>query len=371
MSHPLVSIVIDNYNYGRFIAAAVQSALDQTYPNIEVVVVDDGSTDESRVVIAGFGDRITTVFQENAGQSAAFNAGFNASRGDIVIFLDSDDAIRPEAAATIVAQWRPGVAKAQWCLSSVDAEGRFLGSIFPNYPPGLSSDDIRREVLRSALYPCPPTSGNAYARWFLEKVLPVNVLRQGTDGPLNAVAPLYGEIVTLDRVLSYYRVHGANDGAQKSLAPQKFARFIEMDMARSSFLRRHAMRLDFDVVGEPNDRAILHLQYRIASLKLRPQDHPVKGETLAGAVRLALAAAMTGRDRLVSRLLIGAWCVAVAASPRPVAERLIAWRFAPQSRSPALTALLRRFRILRHPATGESHDDMNLPQKLMRRAAEA
>jgi glycosyltransferase involved in cell wall biosynthesis len=371
MSDPSVSIVIDNFNYGRFVAAAIQSALDQTYPHVEVVVVDDGSTDDSRAVISRFADRVTTIFQENAGQSAAFYTGFRASRGDIVIFLDSDDAIRPEAVATIVAHWRPGVTKAQWCLSAVDAEGGFLGSIFPNYPPGLTSDDVRREVLRTALYPCPPTSGNAYARWFLEKVLPVHVLRQGTDGPLNAVAPLYGETVTIDRALSYYRVHGSNDGAQKFLVPERFARFIEMDMARSAFLRRHALRLDFDVIGEPNDHAILHLQYRLASLKLCPEKHPVEGETLGDAVRLAISAAATGRDRPVSRVLVALWCLALALSPRRVAEKLVTWRFVPESRSPVLNKILRWLRILREPEVGDRREEMNLPAKLGRRPAEA
>jgi len=166
-------------------------------------------------------------------------------------------------------------------------------------------------------------------------------------------------------------VHGSNDGAQKCLVPEKFARFIEMDMARSMFLRRHAMRLDFDVVGEPNDRAILHLQYRLASLKLLPEKHPVKGETLGGAIRLALAAAATGRDRVISRILVALWCLAVTLAPRRMAEQLITWRFVPESRSPALNAVLRWLHILREPAPDERREEMNLPAKLGRRPAEA
>ncbi|MCC2671779.1 MAG: glycosyl transferase, partial [Armatimonadetes bacterium] len=77
----LASVIINNYNYARYLPEAVESALAQTYPHTEVVVVDDGSTDHSRAVLAGYGDRLRTVFQENGGQASAFNAGFAASRG--------------------------------------------------------------------------------------------------------------------------------------------------------------------------------------------------------------------------------------------------------------------------------------------------
>ena len=63
---PLVSIVVNNYNYARFLRDAVMSALAQTYPRVEVIVVDDGSTDESREVIASFGDSVVPVLKETA-----------------------------------------------------------------------------------------------------------------------------------------------------------------------------------------------------------------------------------------------------------------------------------------------------------------
>ena len=79
-NNPLVSILINNYNYGYFLGAAIESALSQTYQNIEIIVVDDGSTDNSREIIAHYGNHIIPILKENGGQASAFNAGFAASR---------------------------------------------------------------------------------------------------------------------------------------------------------------------------------------------------------------------------------------------------------------------------------------------------
>src|ERR1700719_288784 len=87
----LVSIIIPNYNYARYLRIAIDSALAQTYAPVEVIVVDDGSTDNSREVIESYGDRITPIIKTNGGHGSALNAGYAASRGEIVIFLDADD----------------------------------------------------------------------------------------------------------------------------------------------------------------------------------------------------------------------------------------------------------------------------------------
>ena len=80
----LVSIIVNNYNYGRFLGEAIDSALGQTYPRLEVIVVDDGSTDNSRDVISSYAGQLTALLKCNGGQASAFNAGFAASRGEVV-----------------------------------------------------------------------------------------------------------------------------------------------------------------------------------------------------------------------------------------------------------------------------------------------
>ena len=82
---PLVSILINNYNYADFLDHAIRSALDQarSYEPVEIVVVDDGSTDHSRQIIKSYAGAIVGIFKENGGQASAFNAGVRASRGEI------------------------------------------------------------------------------------------------------------------------------------------------------------------------------------------------------------------------------------------------------------------------------------------------
>jgi glycosyltransferase involved in cell wall biosynthesis len=95
MTSPVVSVVIPTYNYGRFVTAAVDSVLAQTRPADEIIVIDDGSTDDTRDRLAGCRDRITYVYQANQGLPAARNTGIRAARGDLIAFLDSDDLWHP------------------------------------------------------------------------------------------------------------------------------------------------------------------------------------------------------------------------------------------------------------------------------------
>src|SRR5438445_9254645 len=95
MNKDLVSVVIATYNYGRFVTQAVESVLAQTYVNIEIIVVDDGSDDDTREQLAPYGDRIRYIYQENQSVAAARNTGIRAATGDLIAFLDADDVWHP------------------------------------------------------------------------------------------------------------------------------------------------------------------------------------------------------------------------------------------------------------------------------------
>ncbi len=107
---PGISVVIPNYNHTRYLSAAIESALHQTCPPLEVIVVDDGSTDECRAAVAEFGARVRYVYQENQGLAGARNTGLRLARGELVGLLDADD------------QWMPTFAASMLALASQDPE---------------------------------------------------------------------------------------------------------------------------------------------------------------------------------------------------------------------------------------------------------
>ena len=111
MSGPLVSVVIPAHNYGRYLAGAVESALGQTYAPLEVIVVDDGSTDDTAEVLGRFAGRIRVLRLDGRGVAIARNAGLFAAEGEYVLFLDADDLLLPEAVAHLAGhlQARPEV----------------------------------------------------------------------------------------------------------------------------------------------------------------------------------------------------------------------------------------------------------------------
>jgi GT2 family glycosyltransferase len=124
----LVSVVIPSYNRERILGRAIESALGQTYTNVQVVVADDGSSDDTRTVAESYGARVTYVHQQNAGVAAARNLGLRHARGEFIAFLDSDDEWRPwKIDAELAAMRRHPEAGIVWTdMESVDENGRLI-----------------------------------------------------------------------------------------------------------------------------------------------------------------------------------------------------------------------------------------------------
>ncbi len=123
-----VSVIIPNYNYARFLPAAVESVLAQTYTNVEVIVVDDGSTDDSLAVLSRYNDNIRLVEQENAGVCIARNRGVKESSGELVAFLDADDVWLPEKLEKQIEAYGsdPNTGLIHVGVQDIDAEGGLL-----------------------------------------------------------------------------------------------------------------------------------------------------------------------------------------------------------------------------------------------------
>lgn len=213
-TQPLVSVLITNYNYASYLGEAIDSALNQTYPNLEVIVVDDGSTDRSREIIASYQDRIIPVLQENHGQAAAVNAGFATSKGEIICFLDADDVWLPtkveEVVKAIVSASNAAVVYHK--IQNIDKEGSLMGLPWPPHP--VIRGDISHKVAQTGgWWPWPPSTALSFTRTFLTQVLdiPEQEYRFFADAYPADLAPFFGNIVGLNQVLSYFRLHGANN----------------------------------------------------------------------------------------------------------------------------------------------------------------
>lgn len=178
-SFPLVSILINNYNYDSFLADAINSALNQSYPHTEVIVVDDGSTDKSREVLAQYTGQVHTILKNNGGQASAFNAGFAACRGLIICLLDSDDFFCENKVEEIVKVYQSH-SNIGWCfhgLSYVDKLGESCymndSEILNKQPTGIVDARDLLVLQGKIRFIAPATSALTFLRSTLDKIIPV------------------------------------------------------------------------------------------------------------------------------------------------------------------------------------------------------
>lgn len=352
--HPLVTIVVNNYNYETYLRTAIDSALNQSYPRVEVVVVDDGSTDSSGKLIAEYGARIVPVLKRNGGQGSAFNAGFAASRGDYVMFLDADDVLYPQAVQTVVEQWRPGIIDTIFRLDLVDADGKHL-DVFPARSIAFDTGDQRATLLTTGRYSSTVTSGHAYTRAFLEQVLPVPEadFRICADGYLITMAPLYGHIAAIETCLGQYRKHGKNlwaiSGGSTPLAV--FRRSIDFDLKKYKHLTLRAEALGLSVDARLGSRDHQHLVQRIASLRMGPDSHPLVDDRLPRLTFDGIRAIWLHSEyRWPRKCLLMAWFAWVGIMPPALASPAIAWLLSTQARPRLLDVLVKRLRRINRTA---------------------
>ncbi|MDP8907582.1 MAG: glycosyltransferase [Chloroflexota bacterium] len=326
----MLSVVVNNHNYGRFLPAALDSALGQQGARIEVVVVDDGSDDCSRDVIRGYGDRVRVVLQDNLGQRAAFNAGLDAARGDVVVFLDADDVLAPGTVAAVSDAFTrtPGTARVVFRLAVVDGEGRPNGRHLPSLSVALPNGDVRARVLaRPDDLPWPPTSGNAFATWALRKVMPLHLdeERTGADDGLHSLVPLLGPVIALPGIGGAYRVHGGNAHASAGTDVERSRRILRRSQRSHAALADLARQLGYP---RPRPRSVTIAAHRLVSLRLGGDGHPLPGDSRWRALVDGLAAAGGASDAgLLRRIAYAGWFVLAALGPRSLLRRLAAAAF--------------------------------------------
>jgi glycosyltransferase involved in cell wall biosynthesis len=352
MHQPVVSIVINNYNYGRFLGEAIDSGLRQTYPHVEVVVADDGSTDNSAEIMASYGDRIVPVYKPNGGQASAMNAGFAASRGELIIFLDADDYLFPEASERIVEEWEENraVAQIQYRLELVDEVGKFI-DIHPIREAPLDTGNVLPTLLVRGRYGTTVTSGLAFSRAALEKALPIpeSDFVMSADGYLVTVVPFYGPLAAIEEPLGAYRKHGSNlwSFSSDKIPVARFRKTIQHELLKYHYLAKTAESLDYRPAPDLGFRDYIHLTCRLASLKLEPKEHPVPTDS---ALNLAYRGFLSiWRDcdfKWTRQMFLSGWFLWVGLMPKPLTEPAIAWLMASSARPPVIDWILKRIRSL-------------------------
>ncbi|NLS17446.1 glycosyltransferase [Rhizobium sp. P40RR-XXII] len=342
-----VSIIIANYNYAHFLRRSIDSALGQDYDNAEVIVVDDASTDATADVIASYDTRIKTCIREvNGGHAAAFNTGFASSRGEIVLFLDADDYLYPNAVSEVVEAWKEKTAQVQFRLHIVD-EYMQVKDVFPPAELPFDSGDVTPELLRKGRYQTTVTSGLAFNRAVLDRVMPVpeRDFRQGADGYLATVAPLHGEVTSIDDCLGAYRIHGANHSVFAERLGQRARWRIRHDFRRLQALSDQATEIGLKIPQDAGLRDPAHLEERLASLCIDSERHPVADDSRLSLAAAGAVASLKMNASRRRRAMLAAWFLSIGVLPRRMAKAILSWKLVASSRP---RFLLRLSKTIRH-----------------------
>lgn len=236
-SRPFVSILAANYNYGAYLEDCIESVLRQSYPNCELIICDDGSTDSSRAILSRYGEvdsRIKIVLQENSGQARALNAAFRVSQGEILCFLDSDDLYAPDKLRAVVEAFsaNPNSGFVIHKLLRINSSrSKLMGEIPLAYP--LPSGWLGSTAPLDAPWVppgIPPCTALSLRREVAEGIFPLPIrLRAFADTPIQVLAPLLTPVTAVAQVLGEYRIHGGNAAALSRFNHAHVARLAEFD----------------------------------------------------------------------------------------------------------------------------------------------
>ena len=280
---PLVSVLIANHNYARFLSDAVQSALAQTYARIEVVVCDDGSTDSSRAVLEDLARKepaVKVVYQDNKRQSAALTAAFAASSGQVISLLDADDYMRVDKAEKVVRAFRehPDAGIVIHQMVRVDADKTEQGI----YPQGADLPEgwLGPRALASGGYiPWIEAGIMSLRREVAERIFPLpESAGQFADVILRGAGAMLAPVVALGEPLAFYRLH--TDNAGNTARRFKVDEMLERRQTDLSEVQAAYAALDewvrreHDVIELPpfeSTRPYLERRYVIARLAREPR----------------------------------------------------------------------------------------------------
>lgn len=276
MDGELVSVVIPAHNASAFVAEAIGSVLTQSYEKLEVVVVDDGSSDGTAEIADSFEDeRLRVIRQSNAGPSRARNNGLAMTSGDFVAFLDADDLWFPNKLERQLLSLRSDERiSAIGCLMHYrSSSGRVLGVT------GQTVEDSDQErIINARLLPF-PLSATLFRRSTVDAVGGFDeVLRDAAeDLDLLARVGRHGRIACIDEVLGVYRIHPGSLSARKFFAQRSQARFVRARLEsrdRGGDLSWHEFASQYRPSIRQRYDDLVHAWYRRAGLSVAERDWP-------------------------------------------------------------------------------------------------
>jgi glycosyltransferase involved in cell wall biosynthesis len=244
-SRPMASVIIDTYNSAPFIEEAIESVLTQTFQEeeMEIIVVDDGSTDDTAVRVRKYGDKIKYIYKMNGGQASAMNAGFENSRGEIIFLLDADDYFHSNKLQTICDIYHRYDCNSVFNNLTIIGEGVRNGDGYKDDSALCFSEDAGNSISVLSLdrrgrppFCLSPTSGQSYKREMCKSLFPIpDILVASPDLYLYAFALLHHCIHYVHKPLTYYRKH-----------PLAFTHLLSKDLRRMELdlqLRCHVVDL--------------------------------------------------------------------------------------------------------------------------------
>ena len=240
-TEPLVSVLVANYNYARFLPAALDSLLAQTYRNWQGIICDDGSTDDSVRVIDQYSQqdcRIEVIRKRNGGQNSAYNACYEKARGEIICLLDADDLFDAGKLQRVVDAFR-GNTQAGMCnhfSQVIDSAGNRQAVVMQGF---LDSGWLAKKAMtRGACVSVPTTSCMSIRRDIGDILFPVPARQErDLDGYLAMAAQFLAPICVVSEKLASYRIHGENMGGLTSPTPDRLRYELSLISARTCTLK--------------------------------------------------------------------------------------------------------------------------------------
>jgi len=354
-ANPLLSIIINNYNYAAFLEQAIDSCLGQSYRPFEVIVVDDGSADDSPAIIRSYGDRIIPLLKPNGGQASAINAGFAISQGEVIVLLDADDYLFEDALSTLAAAWQanatdPSLIQMQCRLTLVGPAGEPI-DLHPAPEIAFDQGDVRSQLHQRGRYSTTVTSGLSFHRRVLAEILPIpeSDFCISADGYLVTLAPLFGSVGVVETAIGARRQHQNNLWAPlgKAVSLPRLHNSIRHDFLRYQYLSQALSQTSGEAlpIDQLGLRDHLHLMARLPSRRLSPSQHPCPadqpGQLALQGVRSLWALRSYNMRR---KLLLSGWFLWVGFAPRSWVRPVVDWLLVNGSRPRRIDFLLKILR---------------------------